>query len=260
MMTSMTSHSDTKLQQMMSSFPRGIALTTKFLGRHGFDRQLLAYYKSSRWIEPLGEGAYHRRGDKVDWTGALSAIQGQLNLEVHCGGRSALVLQGYGHYAELGQRTVYLFGRPGQRLPKWFDRYDWGVKINYKMTGLFPEGLHKSFVDFAVGEYSIKVSSPERASLEMLYHVPSEQGFGEARHILESLLTLRPSLLQKLLRVCSSVKVKRLFMYMAEAGNLPWLGELDADTINLGKGDRTVVKGGRLDPKYRITVSRSENS
>jgi len=49
-------------------------------------------------------------------------------------------------------------------------------------------------------------------------------------------------------------------MYMAEVGNLPWLEELDAGTINLGKGDRTVVKGGRLDQKYRITVPRNEMS
>jgi len=259
-MTNMTSHSGTKLQQMMSSFPRGIVLTTKLLSSHGFDRKLLAYYRSSQWIEPLGESAYRRRGDKVDWTGALSAIQGQLKLKVHCGGRTALVLQGYGHYAELSPRTVYLFGRPGRRLPKWFDRYDWGVKVKYKMTCLFPEGWPESFVDFPIGEYSIKVSSPERASLEMLYHVPSEQGFNEASHIMESLLTLRPVLTQKLLEACSSVKVKRLFLYMAEAGNLPWFKELDTGLVNLGKGDRTVVREGRLDTKYRITVPRNRTS
>lgn len=257
-MTIMAGQSGTKLQKLMSSFPRGIALTTKFLSHNGFDRKLLGYYRSSRWIEPLGDGAYRRRGDKVDWRGALSAMQDQMKLPVHCGGRTALVLQGYGHYAEFSPRTVYLFGRPGQKLPKWFDRYDWGVKVKYRMTRLLPEGLTESFVDFSLGEYSIKVSSPERAAIEMFYYVPSEQGFDEARYILESLLTLRPSLTQRLLQVCSSVKVKRLFMYMAEAGNLPWLEELDAGTINLGKGDRTVVKGGRLDQKYRITVPRNE--
>ena len=93
--------------------------------------------------------------------------------------------------------------------------------------------------------------------MEMLYHVPLKQGFDEAERIIEALLTLRPPLVQSLLETCKSLKVKRLFMYMAETTNLPWVHELNLGKVNLGKGDRTVVKGGRLDPKYRITVPRS---
>ena len=63
---------------------------------------------------------------------------------------------------------------------------------------------------------------------------------------------------QKLLEMCTSVKVKRLFLYMAESGRLPRLEEIGLGRINLGKGDRTVIKGGRLDPKYRITVPPRE--
>lgn len=74
---------------------------------------------------------------------------------------------------------------------------------------------------------------------------------------MESLLTLRPALVQKLLEACRSVKVKRLFMYMAERGSLSWVEQLDLTKVDLGRGDRTVVEGGRLDPKYRITVPRS---
>ena len=103
----------------------------------------------------------------------------------------------------------------------------------------------------------MRISSPERAAMEMLYHVPAKQGFDEAMLIIESLLTLRPALVQKLLEACNSVKVKRLFLYMSGAANLPFVAKLDLAKVNLGKGTRTVVKGGRLDPKYRITVSRS---
>lgn len=246
----------TKLQFLMS-YPKGIALTASFLRESGFDPQLIARYKKSNWLEPFGDAAYRRCGDKVDWKGALSAMQEQLKLPIHCGGRTALVLQGYGHYAEFGPRTVYLFGRPGQKLPKWFDRYDWGVKVTYKMTNLFANGMTESFVDFSVGEYSIRVSSPERAAMEMLYCIPSEQGFDEAERIMESLLAFRPALVQELLEECNSVKVKRLFMYMAEKNGLSWVAELNLGKVDMGKGDRTVVKGGRLDPKYRITVPRN---
>jgi hypothetical protein len=246
-----------KLQNLMTSFPKGIVLTVNLLKEHGFDAQLLARYKKSHWLEPLGNGAYRRHGEKVDWQGGLAALQQQSKLEVHCGARTALELQGYGHYAAFAARTVYLFGCPGQKLPKWFREYNWDVKVLYRMTGLFPRGIEDGYVDFPVDDFAIRVSSPERAAMEMLYYVPSEQGFDEAERIMESLLTLRPALVQRFLETCNSVKTKRLFMYMAEKGGLPWVKQLDLRKVDFGKGDRTVVEGGRLDPKYRITVPRS---
>lgn len=242
----------------MSSFPKGLVLTTRLLATNGFTNQLLSQYKNSHWLDSLGEGAYRRRGENVDWKGALAAMQEQLELSVHCGGRTALVLQGYGHFAEFGSHAVYLFGPPGLKLPRWFERHEWGLPVVYKMTKLCPAQMAESFIDLPVGEYSIRISSPERAALEMLYHVPARQGFNEAERIMESLLTLRPSLVQELLETCTSVKVKRLFLYMAESGHLPWFEEIDPGRVNLGKGDRTVIKGGRLDPKYRITVPPRE--
>jgi hypothetical protein len=245
-----------KLQSLMSSFPKGLALTVDLLKEHGFDSQLLARYKRSQWLEPLGNGAYRLHGDKVDWPGGLTALQQQLKLDVHCGARTALDLQGYGHYVAFAARTVYLFGCPGQKLPKWFREYDWHVKVVYKMTALSPRGLDDGYVDFPVKDFAVRISSPERAAMEMLYYVPLEQGFDEAERIMESLLTLRPTLVQKLLETCNSVKVKRLFMYMAEKSSLPWVERLDLGKVDFGKGDRTVVEGGRLDPKYRITIPR----
>ncbi len=246
-----------KLQTLMSSFPKGLALTVNLLNERGFDAQLLARYKKSRWLEPLGSGAYQRHGDKVDWQGGLAALQQQLKLSVHCGARTALELQGYGHYVAFAARTVYLFGYPGQKLPKWFKEHDWHVKVMYKMTSLFPRDMDESYVDVPVDDFSIRTASPERAAMEMLSYVPSEQSFEEAERIIESLLTLRPVLVQKLLETCNSVKVRRLFMYMAEKSGLPWVGQLDFSKVDFGRGDRTVVEHGRLDPKYRITVPRS---
>jgi hypothetical protein len=66
--------------------------------------------------------------------------------------------------------------------------------------------------------------------------------------------TLRPDKVQLLLELCSSVKVKRLFLYMAEKQNHFWFNDLDLDKINLGAGKRMIVKNGVLDAKYQITV------
>ncbi|KUG23047.1 ynd [hydrocarbon metagenome] len=238
-------------------FPKGVVLTASYLNSQGIDGQLLARYKKSGWLESIGDGAYVTRGDKVDWRGALSAMQSQLKLPVHCGARTALELQGYSHYAFSQTRDVFLFGPSGQKLPLWFLKHDWGVSFTYKMTSLFPDNLPAGYVDFPWGDLSIRISSPERAAMEMLYHVPAKQGFDEAMKIMESLLSLRPGLVQKLLESCASIKVKRLFLYMAQAANLPFAAKLNLKKVNLGKGDRTVVKSGRLDPQYRITVPRS---
>lgn len=245
-----------KLHKLLN-FPLGLVLTSGYLQSQGFDLQLLARYKKSRWLASIGDGAYIRHGDKVDWQGALAAIQYQLKLPVHCGARTALELQGYSHYAEAKQRSIFLFAPPGQKLPRWFIQRNWDVNLIYKTTALFPDKLSGSYSDFAAGNFTFRISSPERAALEMLYHVPAKQGFDEAARILESLLTLRPALLQKLLEECNSFKTKRLFLHMATAANLPFLSKLDLTKINLGKGDRTIIKGGRLDPQYRITVPRS---
>jgi hypothetical protein len=248
----------TKLQYLMTSFPKGTVLTAEFLRERGFNAQLIARYKRSRWLEPLGNGAYRRQGDNVNWQGGLAALQQQLKLDIHCGARTALEFQGYGHYVALSARRIYLFGPPGQKLPKWFRDYEWNVDIIYRMTSLFPSsGLEQTYLDFPANDFAIRISSPERAAMEMLYLVPVEQSFDEAEHIMEALLTLRPALVQKLLETCNSVKVKRVFMFMAEKFGLPWVEQLDLRKIDFGKGDRTIVKGGRLDPKYRITVQRS---
>jgi hypothetical protein len=71
---------------------------------------------------------------------------------------------------------------------------------------------------------------------------------------MESLTTLRPGLVQSLLEQCRSVKVKRLFMFLAEHHNHAWVERLDLSKVDFGKGKRMIVKGGRFDAKYRITV------
>jgi hypothetical protein len=245
----------TKLQKIMH-LPKGLVLTTGYLDSQGVNGQLLARYKKSGWLESIGEGAYGTQGDKVDWQGALYAMQNQLKLPVHCGARTALELQGYSHYVASKTREVFLFGPAGQKLPLWFGKYNWNVSFTYKMTGLFPANLSVGYADFPWTDLSIRISSPERAVMEMLYHVPAKQGFDEAVRIMESLLSLRPELVQKLLESCVSIKVKRLFLYMTQAANLPFASKLNLKKVNLGKGDRTIVKGGRLDPQYRITVPR----
>ena len=100
------------------------------------------------------------------------------------------------------------------------------------------------------------ISAPERAIFEVLHLVPQEQGFEEARLLMEGLTGLRPKLVQTLLEQCRSIKVKRLFLHLAQRCNHAWVKKLDLKRIKLGSGNRVIVPGGRFDPQYRITVER----
>lgn len=101
------------------------------------------------------------------------------------------------------------------------------------------------------------MSSPERAILELLDEVPKRETFHQADVLIEGLSNLSPRRLQPLLTACRSVKVKRLFLWFAERHRHAWLNKLDRNRIDLGKGNRMLVRGGKLDPKFKITVPES---
>jgi Transcriptional regulator, AbiEi antitoxin, Type IV TA system len=86
--------------------------------------------------------------------------------------------------------------------------------------------------------------------------VPRVTSFEEARLLMEGLPSLRPRLIQQLLEACTTVKVTRLCLHLADATQMPWRGEMNESRIDLGSGKRQVVEGGRLDSRYNITVPR----
>jgi hypothetical protein len=49
----------------------------------------------------------------------------------------------------------------------------------------------------------------------------------ECYQILEGLANLRPKILQELLESCNSIKVKRLFLFMASKAKHQWLDFVD---------------------------------
>ncbi len=255
----MDSRESMKINHLLQAWPRGTVALHAFLARHGVSRKLAEQYRRGGWIDPLGVGAFVRRGDRVGWQGALYALQRYACKPVHPGGRTALELAGLAHYLPLGPRPrVDLYGPLGLRLPRWLTRHDWNVELRYFGTSLLDAKAGTTTMAF--GEFSLTVSTPERAMLEVLDGVPRVVDFAEARQLMEGLPTLRPKLLQKLLEACTSVKAKRLFLHLADATGMPWRDALDDARIDLGKGKRQVVAGGRLDARYGITVPKDAAS
>ncbi len=109
--------------------------------------------------------------------------------------------------------TAYL-----ERLPAWFTNHDLRDTVVPVQTKLLPPDLGLTIVP--IEGFALNSSTPERAILELLYLAPQRFDLVEAFQILEGLRTLRPKLMQSLLEDCNSIKVARLFLYMAERAQL----------------------------------------
>ena len=250
----MSSENKTKINRLITQWTTGAPGAASYLNASGFSRDLLVKYKNSGWLEPFGRGAYVRSGDKVEWPGALYTLQTQLGLPVHAGGKTALERKGYAHYLPAKQNKVFLYGPRGLTLPAWFRQNRFGVEFILTRTNMLPYDHSQGFSEFKERDFSVRISAPERAAMEMLHLVPMNIGFDEARLIMGNLVALRPDVVQELLEACRSIKVKRLFLYMAERQEHAWLAQLDLSKIELGKGKRMIIRNGRYDAKYQITV------
>ncbi len=248
----MSNETTTKINKLLRTTPAGAVLLSSWLVKQGYSLDLQKRYKKSNWLSSIGTGAVIRHGDKVDYYGAIYALQKQAGLSIHVGGRSALAAQGKSHYIDIASVRAVLFGESKEKLPAWFKKYDWGVKVDYFASSFLP--AHVGLTDFDLPNFSVKISGPARAMLECLYLTPKYQDFYECYELMEGLNALRPKAVQELLESCSSVKVKRVFLYLAEKCGHGWLEYLDQRKIDLGSGKRSLVNNGIYVKKYQITV------
>ena len=248
----MSTEKKSKITQLLSQTPRSVGLTSAWLTEKGYSLELQKRYRKSRWFKQLERGALIRDGDSVDVLGGLYALQSQLGLSIHVGAKTALSLLGKSHYLELSMTRCQLFGAQTEKLPSWFKQHQWAVDIDYQASSFLPPSL--GMTEYDVNDFSIKVSSPARAVMECLYLSPHKQPLLEVLELLEGLNNLRPKSVQELLEACTSIKVKRLFLYMSEKVGHSWFNYLNLDAVELGKGKRQIIANGVYVPKYQITV------
>ncbi len=250
----MTTNLDKKLMRLLDNHMPGTVLLASWLEKNGISRDLQQYYLKSGWLESYGFGAFKRPNENVQWVGALHSLQRQTKLSVHVGGLTSLTLQGLSHFVRLARENLYLFSPQYTDLPKWFLDQDWSEQVVHVKTKFLPADL--ALYEYNQDTLKLKLSSPERAILECLYLTPNRFDMVECYQILEGLPNLRPKVLQELLENCNSIKVKRLFLYMAFKAKHHWLDFVDKSKIELGTGDRVIVKGGVYISEFRISVPK----
>jgi hypothetical protein len=243
-----------KLNFLLRQWPVGVLLTSNWLKEHGYYKQLVKLYSDKGWIKSVGNGAYARLNDKVSWQGAVKAIQSQLNMPIHVGGLTALQSYGISQYMMLDNSNpvFYLYNTTITKftLPSWFQQYFTNCHLEQKKLFENQTGVSKKEIDGV----ELSVSAPERAILEVLALVPNKLTLSHANELIEGMDRLRSNVVQQLLEHCHSIKVKRLFLYLAEKNNLSCFKELNLDRLNLGSGKRVIGKGGVYSAKWMLSV------
>jgi hypothetical protein len=275
----MVGRNDHLLNRLNHELPEGLLAHSAWFRKKGYSRQLLNHYVSAGWLEQPARGLFRRPRGTLSWQQVVISLQTLLLDDPFIvGGRTALELQGYAHFLPRTTTEVHLYGpRP---LPAWLDRLPLEVRfvhhnsrrlfkndpITYGISSLTMNVLtHASasndplrqgltFQPWGPWDWHLTLSTPERAILELLDALPARESFAQVDALMEGLSTLSPRRLQTLLVDCRSVKVKRLFFFFADRHRHAWLKALDKTAIDLGTGNRMLVKGGRLDRTYQITV------
>jgi hypothetical protein len=225
----------------------------------GISARLSTYLKNSGALSSLGVGAYVRGREDPSFASAVQALTQQLKLPLHIGGRTALELQGVSQYLAIGSgQTAWIFSTRKAKLPIWFTKQQWGARPQLVQTKFLKQSTIANLRTVLVDGFEIPVSRRELAILETIFLIGKSHRFDEVDELFGSLTTLDASVLQSLLESCQSIRVCRIFLFLAHKHALPWLSGINESKIELGRGKRAVVKGGRLDARYQITVPASE--
>ena len=249
-----------KINWLVSQVAPGSLVLQPWLLENGISYSLTQKYTQSGWLKKLFTGVYYRPDPKKNkqpiWADALQALTEQLHLSVHLSGLSSLNHQGLSHYLPLKMESVWVGARNKQSLPKWFREFpdhSWLYSNNNKLTEL----LESDFTTVVVNGTELKASKPELAAYEVVDSIGRYVSFEYAAELFQGLVSLSPRKVQSLLARSGAVQTNRVFLYLSHYYGHQWVKHLDESLISLGSGKRQVVKEGRYDEKYKITVPQS---
>ena len=248
------------LLKLKKLLPYGEVASRSWLLAQGFSHHTLDNFIKSRKLQIVMSGIYAWSDTKLFWQNVAASRARLPDATFVVGGITALSLQGFSHYLEMGNKKVHLYTDKTRQttLKHLFATID-NIQAVWHATGRLWSGDNNSdlFVKnwkWQENSSEIVISTPERAVLEMLELVPMQLSFEHADGIFQGLTQLSPENLKVVLKGCRNVKVKRLFFWFSDRHNYPWRKYLNDKDFSLGSGKRVICKNGTLDSKYLITV------
>ncbi len=267
-LSTMDAQNSGKLNRLLTELGDTRLVSSRWLRAHGYSNSLVARYVGSGWLVSPARGVYMRRGGRLQWEGVVRSLQVGEGVPLHVGGCFALDLQGHEHYLRLGDAgTITLYGP--QQPPGWMgklsleQRFEYegkgpldlpAVPVTAEVSGTALSDAGLAWYSVAFGADAVVCSTPERAMLELCDSVSGAAGVYEADALMQAMTTLRPQRVGLMLRHCRSIKAKRLFLALADRHRHAWLAHVSLEGVDLGRGKRALVPGGRLHPTYQITL------
>ncbi|MFT0849945.1 type IV toxin-antitoxin system AbiEi family antitoxin domain-containing protein [Achromobacter sp. F4_2707] len=259
-----------KLNLLLAELSDTRLVSSRWLRAHGYTNSLVSRYVSSGWLVSPARGVYMRKGGHLQWEGVVRSLQIGEGLPLHVGGRFALSLMGHEHYLRFGEAgTITLYGP--SRPPSWLGKLSLEQCFEFLGRGgfdLLPSLFTEEMSEEMMSEHGLAwhqitsstdalvCSTPERAILELCHSVTDATLVYEVDALMQAMTTLRPRRVGLMLHHCRSIKAKRLFLALAERHRHAWLPHVPLDGVDLGRGKRALVPGGRLHPTYQITLPR----
>jgi len=243
--------------QLKAVLPYNLIATRKWLLAQGISRHSLDNALKSKKIQSLTTGVYARTDAPISWWNIICSLQKMTDQNIVVGGISSIELQGFGHYLSGSKlKTVNLYSK--NKLPAWLWRIESDVSFKWNSTNLlWGNELENHKKILTLGENTpVIVSTLERAIFEMLMNVPKTFSFDHVNEIMQGMTSLSPRKTQSLLEQCKNIKVKRLFLWLAENQGYAWSKKLNIENLELGSGKRVIAQDGKLDKKYLITVPK----
>jgi hypothetical protein len=124
-----------KLKQLQELLPEGLLADAAWLSHQGYSTALRSQYVASGWLEQPTRGVFRRPHGEAGWQQAVVSLQTHLLSDAVpiVGGRTALELQGYGHYLPQADKEVFLYGN--KRLPGWLKKLPLDVAFVFRKDG-----------------------------------------------------------------------------------------------------------------------------
>ncbi len=228
---------------------------SEWLKKNGYSDQLISKYRQSGWLTALSKGVMYRTGDELSAYAAVSCYNNQLDRQLRVAAHSALELYGFNHYVPMG-KPILMVAYSGVSVPKWinndcFDRTIKAFETN-AFTPVQTTTIQAEGVD-------LLVSSPEQAIMECLLLAPEQYNYMDLYYTMEQLTSLRAEKVQTLLETVKNMRVKRMFLYMAEKAGHYWFEMLDMSKIDIGTSKMQLAENGVYVGKYRMTVAKELN-
>lgn len=229
--------------------PTGMVVTSEWLQERKISSALATYYCKNGWLTRLGRGTFTVFGGQPSVAGIVSA----LGPSYHLGGVSALEHRGMSHFVPMSpKRKLWIWGGlHGNDV--WVRRLDREVEIVRK----HPMSSDRGLISVSDLGMTFMVSSPVRAMIEFLDDIDATAlEYEHAKNLMENLSFETSDDVEAHLVDCTSIKVRRLFLHLADETGVSWFQKLNLERIDIGRGNRVWFPSGKVAYPYKITVPR----